>query len=351
MASRNDDPALDALMLPFAQGLLAWPQGPVLFLRAREGAAWRRFPLQGLTCVQGSRPAAQRLEQGGLRVVADGEELDPQARFPLVLVLPPRQREEARALMAQAVRLAAPGGSVVAAMPNNEGARSGEADLKQLAGLGGALTKYHCRTFWTRPLGAEVDAALCGAWAALDAPREIAPGVLSRPGVFAWDRVDAASALLAGHLPRDLRGAAADLGAGWGYLSMALLDASPGITSVDLYEAEARALALARDNLGALDTAAQRGFHWHDVTTGLPAGQRYDVIVSNPPFHAQGRDGLPAIGQRFIEVAAQALRPRGRLLMVPTRHLPYELALAQGFAQVRTLAERNGFKAIEAIKA
>ncbi|MGM3151429.1 hypothetical protein, partial [Escherichia coli] len=72
--------------------------------------------------------------------------------YPLVLVLPPRQREEARALFARALALVADGGRIVACQSNNEGARSGEGDLKQLAGLGGSLTKNHCRVYWTAPM-------------------------------------------------------------------------------------------------------------------------------------------------------------------------------------------------------
>ena len=56
-------------------------------------------------------------------------------------------------------------------------------------------------------------------------------------------------ALLARHLPAGLAGLAADLGAGWGYLSAELLARCPGITALDLYEAEARALALALSGL------------------------------------------------------------------------------------------------------
>ncbi len=39
------------------------------------------------------------------------------------------------------------------------------------------------------------------------------------PGLFSHDRVDAGSELLASRLPTDFDGNAADLGAGWGYLS------------------------------------------------------------------------------------------------------------------------------------
>ena len=89
-------------------------------------------------------------------------------------------------------------------------------------------------------------------------------------------------------------------------------------------------------------------FHWHDVTAGLPA--RCDVIVTNPPFHAQGRADRPDIGRAFIAAAADALQAGGRLWLVANRHLPYEDALGARFASVRTVAQAQGFKVIEAIK-
>lgn len=351
MAADHGDPVLDVLCLPFDTGLLAWPQaggahaGTALFLRARAGVALRAAPRPGLVCEQTFRPAADALERDGW-VVRDAHD-DDRASYPFVLVLPPRQRDEARALFARAVAQCAPGGTIVACMANDEGAKSGEADLKALCGLSGNLSKHHCRVFWATPDPAKVDPDLLARWGGLDAPRSILDGrFVSRPGVFAWDRIDAASALLAAHLPADLSGRAADLGAGWGYLSCELLARCPGITAVDLYEAEARALDLARTNLA--DARVPVAFHWHDVTTGLPA--RYDVIVSNPPFHAQGRADRPDIGRAFIAAAADALNPRGRLWLVANRHLPYEQVLDTRFASVRTVAQDNGFKIIEAIK-
>ncbi len=349
MADTNDAP-LEVLLLPFVQGVLAWPAGGrVLFLRARDGGALRRFDVSALSCEQGFKPFADALQRAGLQVREEPEGDDGE-RFDLVLVLPPRQRDEARALLARAVASLAPGGRVVACQANDEGAKSGEADLKALAGAGGVLTKQHCRVFWTPPLNGPADAALLATWRTLDAPRRIVDGrYLSRPGVFAWDRLDAGSRLLVEHLPADLAGRAADLGAGFGYLSDALLQRNPGIVALDLYEAEARALAMARHNLAGQAPRVALGFRWHDVTAGL--GQRYDVIVTNPPFHAPGRAERPDIGRRFIAAAAEALAPGGRLWLVANRHLPYEAVLGEAFGQVRTVAERDGYKVVEARKA
>src|SRR5690606_41667056 len=68
-------------------------------------------------------------------------------------------------------------------------------------------------------------------------------------------------------------------------------------------------------------------------------------------FHAQGSANRPDIGRRFIAVAADALRPGGRLWLVANRHLPYESVLVESFGQTRAVAERDGFKIIEAVKA
>lgn len=343
-----DDAALEALFLPLAEGDVALPaDGGALFLRARAGSWLHAWPRGAFTCEQTFKPAADELAQ--YRVQA-ASEVDPARRFPLVLVLPPRQRDEARALLARAVRHAAPGGIVIACQANTEGARSGEADLARLAGPVQSRSKHKCRVFRSAPLGAAVDAPLLAEWLALDAVRPILDGrYMSRAGLFAWDRIDAASALLAEHLPETLGGHVADLGAGWGFLSTEVVRRCPRVAAIDLYESEQRALEPARVNLERAVADSGRviatGFSWHDVTHGLD--RSYDAIVSNPPFH-QGRADQPELGQAFIAAAADALRDGGEFLLVANRHLPYEAVLAARFGEVRRIAERDGFKVISA---
>lgn len=339
---------LDALFLPLATGELLVPvDARVLFLRARDGARLREFARPGWLCQQSFRPFADALERGGLTI----GEPSASERFDLVLLLPPRQRDEARALYAQAACHAQAGGTVLAAAPNAEGAKSAEADFVRLFGAAQTLSKSKCRVFWAT-VGEGLDTDLRAHWQQLDGLQRIGGGYLSRPGLFAWDRVDAASALLAEHLPDDLRGRVADLGAGYGYLAAQLIARCPAVNAIDLYEAEARAIEPARANLAEAVAAGGREIavqvHWHDVTAGLP--RRYDAIVSNPPFH-QGRADLPELGRAFIDTAASALVEGGRLWLVANRHLPYEATLASRFARVRAVAIRDGFKVIEAVRA
>jgi 16S rRNA (guanine1207-N2)-methyltransferase len=89
--------------------------------------------------------------------------------------------------------------------------------------------------------------------------------------------------------------------------------------------------------------------YWQDVAAGVP--ERFDAIVCNPPFHALGRGDRPDIGRAFIAAAAQALNPGGRLWLVANRHLPYEQALTEGFAEVNIVAQNAGFKIVQATKA
>ena len=339
------DAALETLFLPFQEGSLAPPDGATLFLRARATADLAIFKAPGLICLQSFRPAAAELERAGFTIATAAK-----GKFPLVLALPPRQRDEARALLAEAVARKTPDGIVVVAMLNAEGARSVEDDLAAIAGPVESSSKRKCRVFWTQAKAG--DAAMRKAWADFDAPREIRDArfpsgkFFSRPGIFAWDRIDPGSALLAQYLPDDLAGRGADLGSGVGYLAAAVLAHCPKVTALDLYEAEARALELAKQNVKARPGVAL-DFLWHDVTAGLE--RRYDFIVTNPPFH-QGRAERVDVGRAFVTAAATALKPGGRLWLVANEHLPYEAELRARFDEVHNIAETGGYKIVEAVK-
>src|SRR6476661_3617847 len=143
---RDADAALETLFHPFATGALTWPAtGGALFLRARDGWPLHARPLPGLVAEQSYKPAFDALQRSGIQT--QGEDVE--GTFPLVLVLPPRQRDEARALLARALVHAGDSGIVLACMPNDEGAKTGQADLARLAGQVNVLSKNHCRVFWT----------------------------------------------------------------------------------------------------------------------------------------------------------------------------------------------------------
>ncbi len=340
------DDALRALFVPFEQGALAWPaKGRALFAGARDGMPLHRWPTGHLLCQQHFKPFFDALERSGLQV----GEPRPGEPFELVLLLPPRQRDACRARFAHALDHLAPGGTLLACVANHDGARTAQADLARLAGDVRQWSKYKCRVFCVQPGAGDVDADLQRQWKAMDELRTVADGLVSRPGLFAWDRIDTASGLLARCLPETLSGRVADLGAGAGYLSVQLVKRCARVTRIDLFEADARALPAARINVENACRQFGRelacGYHWHDVTTGVPG--RFDHVVSNPPFH-QGHANQPGLGRAFITAAAGALVAGGSFWMVANRHLAYEATLRRYFADVSAHMERDGFKVIEA---
>ena len=339
MNGLDEDAPLAALAWALDTGAFTLPAGEVAFFDARLGHG---LPRPGWRCVQPLRPAFERLAAHGFDATPE-----PAAEScAAALVLAPRSREASRARLAQALDALTPGGLIAAVAGNSEGGGTLRDDLAALLGEAQAGSKHRCRIAWARKDPARINAELLAQWRALGEVRHLAQGEFSfwtRPGLFAWDRIDAASALLTEQLPADLSGRAADAGAGWGFLSMALLRRCPGITALDLFEADARALEPARRNLE--NAAIDISLHWHDVTRGLPGP--FDAVVMNPPFHL-GRADDPALGRAFIARAADALAPRGALWLVANRHLPYEAELDARFSEVRRVSEREGFKVIHA---
>lgn len=164
----------------------------------------------------------------------------------------------------------------------------------------------------------------------------------SQPGVFAWDRIDAGSLLLARAMP-PLKGSGADLGCGYGALATVVLK-SPAVTSLRLIDLDRRAVAAARKNVADPRVT----FEWADART-LEATGDLDFVVTNPPFHDGGAEDK-RLGQAFIRQAAGMLGKGGVLWLVANRHLPYEAELNAAFKRVRMAADAGGYKVFEAVK-
>src|SRR5699024_9781758 len=174
LAGRDD--ASRALMLPLDQGVLPWPATDrVLFLGARDSMALHERDTTRLLCQQSFKPFADALADKGWSVGGPV----PGARFALVLLLLPRQRDERRAMLARALDHVAPGGHVLAAVANHDGARSAQTDMQQLAGTVQHLSKHKCRVFWTCPEASTVDVKLRKQWRELDALRPTVAGMVS----------------------------------------------------------------------------------------------------------------------------------------------------------------------------
>lgn len=311
--------ATRALAHAFDTGTLAARRA--FFLRAEDP------PFAEIDAEQSFRPAFLRLKRAVPRLGTGGHELG--------LILLTKHKEENFANIARGWDLLAPGGTLVCAGANDDGAASLEKHVGKAFGGVDTLSKFHSRVFWFAKAGRTPP----DYWRQLATLQPVGDGSwLSQPGVFSWDHVDDGSALLAALLPDDLAGHVADFGCGWGFLSRHVLTTCPAVTKLDGIDAEHRAVEASRANV----TDPRAGFHWLDLINEA-ASATYDAIVCNPPFHA-GRAAEPALGQGFIAVAARALKPGGRFYMVSNRGLPYEPLLKANFTSFETLADNNKFR-------
>jgi len=327
------NPALETLLLAFSGENSPPVPERALFLGAEPHPQLASWP--GLHGWQPLKPLANAWENAGFHLTES-----PQGEWPMVLLLPGKSRDETLAAFATGHDLLAPGGHLVVAMPNSSGAARFEKELSKAAGGIHSLQKNKCRAFHcTRH--EDWNPELLENWRELAKPRLIPDTpFFTEAGVFSANRIDPGSEFLTRHLPPGLSGRVADPGAGWGFLSHFLLSRFPKIQSIDLFEADSRALACARRNLAAFSDREIR-FHWHDVTTGLTGP--YDVIVMNPPFHT-GQATDAGLGGEFIRRAAAALRRGGRLFLVANRQLPYEGVLTDCNLAWRKQAEDATYK-------
>lgn len=170
----------------------------------------------------------------------------------------------------------------------------------------------------------------------------IAGQVLLGETIFAQGEIDEGTRLLLDALGVRADDEALDIGCGAGHIGLYVArQASQGfVTMVDVSLLAVSVAQKAVDASGMSNIQVQ-------PSDGIEAvrERRFDLVVTNPPFHAGGVQ-TKAIAERFIRGAAQVLRPRGRFYLVANRFLKYEPVLHACFREVEEVGGNTRFKVL-----
>ncbi|HEY1448222.1 MAG TPA: methyltransferase, partial [Caulobacteraceae bacterium] len=192
-----------------------------------------------------ARVAADAVQFSPLVLGAEAIERAADAAFARIVIHAPPGTLERRYVLAQSLRVLAPGGELIAlALKGMGGARlAGELRSFGCAATDTAKRHYRiCRC--VRPIElVGLETAIAGG------ALQFLPALDSwtQPGVFSWNRIDPGSALLLAQ-PWTPAGAGVDLGCGSGVLSRAVLTSS-AVSEITLIDLDRRAIDAAKLNV------------------------------------------------------------------------------------------------------
>ncbi len=169
----------------------------------------------------------------------------------------------------------------------------------------------------------------------------------SRPGVFSWDHLDEATAILVEHMDVRTGDRVLDLGCGYGVLGVVAGRLAGEAGHVTMVDVDAEAVRSAERSAAAARIAPVRVLP-SDIAHAV-LDERFDVVVTNPPFHV-GKATDIEVPIQFIADAFAVLAPGGRLNLVANRTLPYEGAMKYLFGNITTVHDGRRFKVLSAVK-
>ncbi len=273
----------------------------------------------------------------------------------LVVILPAQSRDLNRRLLLEAVAALRPGGRLAIAGPNGGGIRTTIGDATALLGTPrDEISRMKQRLAIYVVDGAPTDGPewmtspgiVPGTWASLPlAIGEESIDLVTLPGVFSSDGLDAGTSMLLDHLP-DLTGKRVlDLGCGAGVIGIAA--ARAGAAEVTMVDVDLLAVAAARENIsrtGVSSTTAVASDLYGSIRDRV-----FDVVLSNPPFHA-GQRVERDIADSIVRGAPDVLTTGGELILVANRFLAYDRAIRQTFGAVDRVADDESYHVLRGIK-
>lgn len=167
--------------------------------------------------------------------------------------------------------------------------------------------------------------------------------VKTLPGVFSRDGLDTGSKLLLSTLTPHTKGKVLDVGCGAGVLAITLASHSPKVR-LTLSDVSAPAVAASRATLAA------SGIEGEVIASNVYSeiNGRFDMIISNPPFHDGMQTSLDAAHQ-LIRGAARHLNMGGELRIVANAFLAYPNVLDEVFGSHEVIAQTGRFKVYRAV--
>jgi 16S rRNA (guanine1207-N2)-methyltransferase len=266
------------------------------------------------------------------------------ASYDLAVIVVPKGREVGRRLLRQAAQSVKPAGRVYLSGANRAGIKSLIEAAGEIVGPTSiAKIKASHRVALSERSAAPVEAGSDYALHQVQARGQVWR-YSSRPGVFAWDRLDEGSRVLIEAMQLDRGDTVLDLGCGSGLVGLIAATLSRRVISVD---ASAAAVEAARRTY-ALNQVRNGEARLSDCASSVFDVQ-FDAVVTNPPFH-QGVGTDYQVARQFVLDAARVLKSEGRLWLVANRSLRYEREMVGRFSEVVVAYEDNRYRVLAARK-
>ncbi|ECL1428658.1 16S rRNA (guanine(1207)-N(2))-methyltransferase RsmC [Salmonella enterica] len=246
----------------------------------------------------------------------------------------PKNKPEAQFQLMNILSLMPVGVDVFVVGENRSGVRSAEPMLADYAQLNKVDSARRCGLYHGR-LEKQPQFSLESWWAEYNIDGLT---IKTLPGVFSRDGLDVGSQLLLSTLTPHTKGKVLDVGCGAGVLSATLASHSPKVR-LTLCDVSAPAVEASRATLAA--NGLEGEVFASNVFSEVKG--RFDMIISNPPFHDGMQTSLDA-AQTLIRGAVRHLNSGGELRIVANAFLPYPKILDETFGFHEVIAQTGRFK-------